>query len=39
MVDEKQKELNLAAANIINAKCDEKKIKLEGYKNLKKGQL
>jgi len=39
MVDDRQKELNLAAANIIKAKCDEKKIKLEGYKNLQKGQL
>ncbi len=39
MVDDRQKELNMAAANIIKAKCDAKKIKLEGYKNLKKGQL
>jgi Radical SAM superfamily len=39
MVDDRQKELNLAAAKIIKAKCDEKKVKLEGYKNLRKGQL
>lgn len=36
MVDDRQKELNLAAAKIIKTKCDEKKVKLEGYKKLKK---
>ena len=39
MVDDKQKELNLAAARIIKEKCNLKKVKLEGYKNLKKGKL
>lgn len=38
-VDERQRELNLAAADIIREKCLEKKIKLEGYNNLKKGNL
>ncbi|MBU0969117.1 MAG: hypothetical protein KKC20_00655 [Proteobacteria bacterium] len=38
-VNDRQKQLNLAAATIIKAKCDEKKISLEGYKNLKKGRL
>ena len=36
-VDDRQKELNLEAAKIINKKCILKKIKLEGYKNLSKG--
>ncbi|MCP3944817.1 MAG: hypothetical protein GY710_25520 [Desulfobacteraceae bacterium] len=39
MVNDEQKQLNLAAADIIKAKCQVKNIKLEGYKNLKKGQL
>lgn len=39
MVDPRQKQLNLAAADIIKTKCEIKKIKLEGYGNLKKGQL
>lgn len=38
-IDDRQKELNLAAADIIKQKCKEKQIKLEGYKNLKKGNL
>ena len=38
-VDDRQKELNLAAAKIINKKCLSKKIKLEGYKNLEKGLI
>ena len=38
-VDARQKELNLAAAKIIKEKCDLKHIKLEGYNNLRKGQL
>lgn len=38
-VDDRQKELNLEAANIINKKCILKKIKLEGYKNLSKGLI
>lgn len=33
-----QMALNLAAADIIKSKCVEKNIKLEGYKNLCKGQ-
>ena len=33
-----QMALNLAAADIIQDKCMKKNIKLEGYKNLKKGQ-
>jgi hypothetical protein len=37
-VNDRQKELNLAAAKIIKEKCLLKKIKLEGYKNLKKGE-
>ncbi len=36
-VNEEQKQLNLAAANIIKEKCRLKNIKLEGYKNLAKG--
>ena len=39
MVNDKQKQLNLAAAKIINEKCILKKIKLEGYKNLAKGLI
>lgn len=39
MVDEKQKKLNLKAAEIIKVKCSKKKIKLKGYKNLRKGQI
>lgn len=39
MVDDHQKKMNLAAADIIKTKCDAKEIKLEGYKNLKKGNL
>ncbi len=39
VVDEKQKKLNLEAAKIIKKKCDLKKIELQGYNNLKKGQL
>jgi hypothetical protein len=39
MVDEGQKALNLTAATIIKARCEEKKIRLEGYKNLRKGLL
>lgn len=39
MVDDRQKELNLEAARIIKEKCTLKKVKLEGYKNLRKGQL
>ncbi|MEH0018848.1 MAG: hypothetical protein V6Z89_04295 [Desulfobacter sp.] len=38
-VDDHQKKMNLAAAEIIKEKCDAKAIKLEGYKNLKKGNL
>ena len=38
-VNTRQKELNLAAAKIIKEKCDLKGIKLEGYKNLRKGRL
>jgi hypothetical protein len=38
-VDAVQKRLNLEAAKIIKEKCDLKHIKLEGYKNIKKGQL
>ncbi len=38
-VNEQQKALNLAAADIIQNKCALKNIKLEGYGNLKKGQL
>lgn len=38
-VDERQKELNMEAAKIINKKCISKKIKLEGYKNLAKGLI
>lgn len=34
-----QKKMNLAAADIIKTWCDKKQIKLEGYKNLKKGNL
>jgi hypothetical protein len=39
MVDDRQKKLNLEAARIIKEKCTLKKVKLEGYKNLRKGQL
>ncbi len=39
MVDDRQKQLNLEAAKIINEKCISKKIKLEGYKNLAKGLI
>ncbi|MCP3876373.1 MAG: hypothetical protein GY699_24935 [Desulfobacteraceae bacterium] len=38
-VNERQKQLNLAAANIIQEKCILKNIKLEGYKNLAKGLI
>ncbi|MCG8637713.1 MAG: hypothetical protein MI863_28060 [Desulfobacterales bacterium] len=38
-VDDHQKKMNLAAAEIIKEKCEAKNIKLEGYKNLKKGNL
>ncbi len=38
-IDAYQKTLNLAAADIIQKKCVEKKIQLQGYKNLKKGNL
>jgi len=38
-INDRQRELNRAAANIIRDKCKEKKIKLEGYNNLKKGNL
>ena len=38
-VDDRQKELNLEAAKIINEKCISKEIKLEGYKNLAKGLI
>ena len=38
-VDEHQKKMNLRAANIIKEKCEEKQITLQGYKNLKKGNL
>ncbi len=38
-VNEEQKKLNLSAASIIKERCDEKNIKLEGYKNLAKGLL
>ncbi len=38
-VDDHQKKMNLLAADIIKEKCDSKNIKLEGYKNLKKGNL
>jgi len=38
-VNDRQKELNRAAADIIRDKCQEKKITLQGYNNLKKGNL
>lgn len=38
-VDDEQKVLNRTAADVIERYCDLKEIKLEGYKNLKKGQL
>ena len=38
-VDDRQRELNRAAAEIIREKCQEKKITLQGYNNLKKGNL
>ncbi len=38
-VNDKQKQLNLDAAKIINEKCIAKDIKLEGYKNLAKGLI
>ena len=38
-VNESQRALNLAAADIIREKCALKNIKLEGYNNLKKGNL
>jgi len=36
-VNDHQKKMNLASADIIREKCQKKSIKLEGYKNLKKG--
>ena len=38
-VNDRQKELNMEAAKIINEKCISKEIKLEGYKNLAKGLI
>ena len=39
VVNEAQKKMNMAAAAIIKDKCNKKKIKLEGYGNLQKGQM
>jgi hypothetical protein len=39
VVDESQIKLNMAAADIIKDKCKGKKIKLEGYGNLKKSKF
>jgi hypothetical protein len=38
MINDAQMALNMEAAKIIKEKCSLKNIKLEGYKNLKKGQ-
>jgi len=38
-VNDRQRELNQTAAEIIREKCREKKITLQGYHNLKKGNL
>ncbi|MCD4743307.1 MAG: hypothetical protein K8R67_12620 [Desulfobacteraceae bacterium] len=38
-VDDRQKQLNMEAAKIINEKCISKETKLEGYKNLAKGLI
>lgn len=38
-VNDHQKRMNLSAANIIREKCRAKQITLQGYKNLRKGNL
>lgn len=38
-LNDHQKRMNLAAAEIIRENCRDKQIKLEGYRNLKKGNL